>query len=232
MILKFNFVRWDRKSFVSRPLSAKAAAIVERFKANVNNPPVVKTSEKLPESVKANDTQKRYLLNITGYLNETGYQGEIPRIPRDIGNSSFQAMFKHMVLRLLPTLRFDNQFNDDFFEVIRILRYPFTDSIKPKSLSSIGALHTLPTLYCLLQWLMICCKSLDMYLEKAEQRYAARQQNQDPNVIDKSRLLQEYTMDTYHAFMQNKDFKEQNKKLDEAFGKSTCMYLMKGKEEY
>ncbi|KAI9472306.1 MAG: HEC/Ndc80p family-domain-containing protein [Benjaminiella poitrasii] len=116
-----------------------------------------------PRNIKDGDVQRRYLRDINEYLKRTKYEGPPPpRNIRSLGAKDFQAIFKHLIHRLLPTYEYKRKFDDEVLILLRKLNYPMVDTISPKTLLSVGALHSTPTFFGLLHYLVECCKANDL----------------------------------------------------------------------
>jgi kinetochore protein NDC80 len=138
-------------------------------------------------------------------------------------------MFKYLTQRILPDFKFQKKFEEDIFEVMKLLKYPFIDSISPKSLLSIGALHSNPSFFGLLHYMVGICKvndglnktPQDMTLSQPSSRTSVVSYSGGGDPITSGQLFHEYSVDTYHAFMAGEnDFTEQTEKLKQVFGKA------------
>jgi kinetochore protein NDC80 len=170
-----------------------------------------------PRNVKDPEVQRRYLRNITDYLQETNYKGTPPpQNIRALSNKNFEAIFKHLVARLMPSHRYKRKFEEDAMEILRFLNYALVETISAKSFLSIGALHSNPQFFGILHWLVECCKAKDIIPEPEEEEESLPSVNGQDGL---SILFHEYALATYHVYMNGSDdYNEPNQELKEVFG--------------
>jgi SMC interacting uncharacterized protein involved in chromosome segregation len=188
---------------------------VERLKMNEKQSPKKLITD--PRNVKDPEVQRRYLRNITEYLQQTDYKGPTPpRNIRALTARDFQAIFKHLIARIMTTFKYKRKFEEDVMDILRMLNYALVDTISPKSLLSVGALHSNPQFFGLLHWLVECCKAKDI-ISAPEEEEPLPSDNGEDGI---SQLFHEYAAATYHVYMGGSDdYSEVNQELKEVFGK-------------
>ncbi|KAI7872588.1 HEC/Ndc80p family-domain-containing protein [Spinellus fusiger] len=161
---------------------------------------------KNPRDIKNLDFQREAVKTITDYLNKTAYPEPNPRkLIRGLNNKSFRSIFYFLYNHLMPDMKYQHQQMESEEVIpglIKILRYPFADSIKPKDLSSIGAPHYLPTLWALLLWMVEECEVKDSLPKESMNTTALRSAYQNP--LEQSILQsvsEDYKCAKYNAFM-------------------------------
>jgi kinetochore protein NDC80 len=175
--------------------------------------------------IKEVDTQRKHLKGVTDYLHESGYSGvPPPRNIRALGAKDFQSMFKFLFEKLRPDHVFNKKFEDEVMDIIRELNYPLLDSISPKALLAVGALHSNPSFFALLFWLMKRCRD-------KEQTTKLKQKEKEmslANSIVSGKLFFNYSNDSYQDLIAGSlDFESRARVLKSNFG--NVLLQIKGK---
>lgn len=189
---------------------------VERLKKNgVHTPKRLITD---PRNVKDPEVQRRYLRSLTEYLQKTNYRGTPPpHNIRALSNKNFEAIFKHLIARIIPAHRYKRKFEEEVMDILRMLNYALVDTISPKSLLSIGALHSNPQFFGVLHWLVECCKAYDAIRAPKEEEEPLPSLNGEDGL---SQLFHEYAVATYHIYMEGSDdYSQVNQQLKDVFGR-------------
>ncbi|KAI7901608.1 HEC/Ndc80p family-domain-containing protein [Cokeromyces recurvatus] len=185
-----------RASLLLRPFRQSELLI----KFNTGDKSVPKKFITDPRNIKDGDVQRRYLRAIIEYLKKTRYEGPPPpRNIRSLGSKDFQAIFKHLTRRLLPNYIFNKKFEEEVLVLLRKFNYPMVDTINAKTLMSVGALHSTPTFFGLLHYLVECCKAADL-VEEDELPSPEHKAKFDRNGLCK--LFHDYTMESYQHHME------------------------------
>ncbi|KAI8096216.1 HEC/Ndc80p family-domain-containing protein [Halteromyces radiatus] len=163
-----------------------------------------------PRDIKSPEFQRNAIHNIIAYLTIHHYGGVVTRRTlRSLASRDFQAIFKFLHNRLDPSYTYTKlKFEDEILDVLRILSYPFVDSISPKSLYSIAAPHSLPTFLALLSWMVDVCKVNDVLqgeIERHMDQEADIHINEEMGPDEMSMLFFDYSVSKYNAFMQGDD---------------------------
>ncbi|KAL9557569.1 hypothetical protein PS6_001777 [Mucor atramentarius] len=125
--------------------------------------PTIRKYPNDPRDIKVTETQRRYAQAIADYLREIDLtEFSPPSKPlRSLSSKDFHYIFTHLVQHYDPSYRSKKKIEDHVIEILNSLKYPLRDNIQPKSLLSIGAIHSNPNFYGMLHWLMEACKSKD-----------------------------------------------------------------------
>lgn len=171
-----------------------------------------------PRNNKDGDTQRRYLSSITEYLNKTDYKASSPpRHIRLLNSKDFHTMLKHTILRLDPTYRPKRKFEDEVLDILKRFNYPLRETISPKSLLSIGAIHSNPMFFALLHWMVQCCRAMDVATPEDYQEATQFEMSLDTLF----QLYHEYAVATYHLYMsRNDDHSVPYNELSNALGRN------------
>ncbi|ORZ13610.1 HEC/Ndc80p family-domain-containing protein [Absidia repens] len=170
--------------------------------------------------IRSVDFQRHAIRIIIEYLNKYQYGLATSKTLRGLSAKEFENIFKFLFLRLTSDYVFDRKFEDEFFDLLRTIRYPFVDSISPKSLYSIAAPHSLPRYLALLSWMVQSCSIVD------RRRYKIQRRLEQEGIIDTTkgmsstqmdRLFLDYSVAKYNAFMQGKDGQEVYDELKAVF---------------
>ncbi|CAO3596323.1 unnamed protein product [Absidia cylindrospora] len=170
--------------------------------------------------IRSVDFQRHAIRMIIEYLNKHQYGTITSKILRGLSAKEFENIFKFLILRLTSDYVFGHKFEDEFFDLLRTIRYPFIDSISPKSLYSIAAPHSLPRYLALLSWMVQSCSIVD------RQRSKIQRHIDQEGIIDTTkgmssaqmdRLFLDYSVAKYNAFMQGKDGQEVYDELKAVF---------------
>ena len=155
------------------------------------------------------------MLGVSNYLTEVGFN-EVPivRNIRSLSGRSFQSMFKFLVERAFPGYVFKRKFEDEVMDIIQTWEYPLADTINPKDLLAIGALHSTPAFYALLYWLVQCCKAQDTLQPPPEEPLDTLQ------AFTSGKAFQTFSAENFKDAVNNQlDLEKSKRALEATFGK-------------
>ncbi|SAM07541.1 hypothetical protein [Absidia glauca] len=175
---------------------------------------------KVQRDIRPPEVQRSNVRTIIEYLNTHDYGSISVRELRGMSGKVFESIFKFLYSVYEPDDHFGPSFKDEFMDLVRDVKYPYAETISPKSLDSIAALHTLP------RFLDLLAHMAERNLAVERRRERRRLNEQQDSMIDPSKgmtpkqmdqLFMDYSVAKYRATMQGNNGGDVDQELNQVF---------------
>ncbi|GAA5826525.1 hypothetical protein JCM11251_002411 [Rhodosporidiobolus azoricus] len=116
-----------------------------------------------PRESRQRANREAWAKEIVSFCLENHFTTEVKQLLQPTG-TQFQALFKFLVNQFDPSINFGQggtgkKFEDEVLATLRMVQYPFTDSISKSHLQAIGSAQSWPNMLAMLHWLVVTIKN-------------------------------------------------------------------------
>ncbi|GAA5896325.1 hypothetical protein JCM6882_000984 [Rhodosporidiobolus microsporus] len=116
-----------------------------------------------PREARQKANREAWAREIVSFCLENHFTTEVKQLLQPTG-TQFQALFKFLVNQFDPSINFGQggtgkKFEDEVLATLRMVQYPFTDSISKSHLQAIGSAQSWPNMLAMLHWLVVTIKN-------------------------------------------------------------------------
>lgn len=115
-----------------------------------------------PREARQRPVREAWAREIVTFCLENHFTTDMKQLLQPTG-TQFQALFKFLVKTFDPSIDFGKggqgkKFEDEVLSTLRMVQYPFTDSISKSHLQAIGSAQSWPNMLAMLHWLVVTIK--------------------------------------------------------------------------